>query len=339
MAAFSQYPATIQARPPRSLPNQCDQAFIAAAIPLLSPANVSEILRFGLIGIALSRYAGTWTGLKTVADTVECTATIAVDPDEPRIMLPNDFELPPQGLGARWPDDRWGQDARLLNLRLPAAKAFARANALDEVVFGGRGTRRLAIVTSGKAYGDVRQALAQLGIDEAVAIALGIVIYKVGMVWPLEPKCIRDVLDGVDEVIVVEERRAVLEPQIKDLAYNWPADRRPRIVGKTDERGVPLLPESGELSPSIVALALGKRLGRFAPPAPVIERLEVIERQHDGNPARAQPNPCCSFLRRLPACRFNARPRRQCRDRRHRLPLAALVDARQQDRTLAADGR
>ena len=262
-----------------SMPNQCDQAFITAAIPVLSPANVGEILRFGLIGIALSRYAGAWTGLKTVADTVECTATIAVNPDEPRIVLPNDFELPPQGLGARWPDDRWGQDARLLNLRLPAAKAFARANALDGVVFGGRGARRLAIVTSGKAYGDVRQALAQLGIDEAVAAALGIFIYKVGMVWPLEPDRIRDELNGVDEVSVVEERRAVLEPQLKDLAYNWPADRRPRIVGKTDEDGAPLLPEIGELSPTIVALALGKRLGRLAPPAPVIERIAVIQQQ------------------------------------------------------------
>jgi indolepyruvate ferredoxin oxidoreductase len=262
-----------------SLPNQCDQAFIAAAIPILSPENISEILRFGLIGIAMSRYAGSWTGLKTVADAVECTTTMAVDPDQPRILLPDDFELPPQGLGARWPDDRWGQDARLLNLRLPAAKAFARANAVDGVTFGSRGARRFAIVTSGKAYGDVRQALVQLGIDEAVAATLGIVVYKVGMVWPLEPERIRDVLDGVDEVMVVEERRAVLEPQIKDLAYNWSADRRPRIVGKTDERGAPLLPESGELSPSMVALALGKRLGRFAPPAPVIERLGTIERQ------------------------------------------------------------
>ncbi len=263
-----------------SLPNQCDQAFITAGIPVLSPANVGEILRFGLIGIALSRYAGCWTGMKTVGDTVECTETIAVDPDAPRIMLPNDFAMPPQGLSARWPDERWGQDARLLNFRLPAAKAFARANSLDGVAFGG-GARRLAIVTSGKAYGDVRQALAQLGIDEAVAAALGIFIYKVGMVWPLEPERIRDALDGVDDVIVVEERRAVIEPQLKDLAYNWPADRRPRIVGKTDERGAPLLPESGELSPSLVALALGKRLGRLDPPARVTERLGMIERQQE----------------------------------------------------------
>ena len=116
-----------------SLPNQCDQAFIASAIPFLSPANIGEILRFGLIGIAMSRYSGSWIGLKTVADTVECTATVAVDPDQPAIVLPNDFEMPPQGLGARWPDERWGQDVRLLNLRLPAATAFARANALDGI--------------------------------------------------------------------------------------------------------------------------------------------------------------------------------------------------------------
>jgi indolepyruvate ferredoxin oxidoreductase len=263
-----------------SLPNQCDQAFMATAIPFLSPANIDEILRYGLIGIAMSRYAGSWIGLKTVADTVECTATMAIDPDQPAIVLPNDFELPPQGLGARWPDERWDQDVRLLNLRLPAAKAFARANALNETVFGTRGPRRLAIVAAGKAYNDVRQALALLGINEAVAASLGLFVYKVGMVWPLEPEHIGDALAGVEEVLVVEERRPVLEPQIKDLAFNWPADRRPRIVGKTDEHGAPLLPISGELSPNMVAGALGKRLAGFAPPAAVAERLAKIERQH-----------------------------------------------------------
>jgi indolepyruvate ferredoxin oxidoreductase len=270
-----------------SLPNQCDQAFIAAAIPFLSPANISEILHFGLVGIAMSRYAGLWTGLKTVADTVECTATIAVDPDRPTIALPNDFELPPQGLGARWPDERWGQDARLLNLRLPAAKAFARANALDEMVFGAGTPRRLAIVASGKAYNDVRQALAQLGIDAALAAALGLFLYKVGMVWPLEPQHIGEALAGVEEVVVVEERRAVLEPQLKELAFNWPADRRPRIVGKIDESGAPLLPQSGELSPDTVALALGKRLARLTPPALMLERLAAIERRHAQPPHAA----------------------------------------------------
>ncbi len=264
-----------------SLPNQCDQAFMALAIPVLSPASVEEILRFGLIGIALSRYAGSWTGLKTVGDTVESTATLTVDPDQPAIVLPNDFELPPQGLGARWPDERWGQDARLLNLRLPAAKAFARANGLDATVFGGRGPRRLAIVTSGKAYNDVRKALALLGIGEALAAELGLFIYKVGMVWPLEPEHIGDALSGVEEVLVVEERRPVLEPQIKDLAYNWPADRRPRILGKADEHGAPLLPDSGELAPSLVALALGKRLARLNPPAAVTAQLAAITQQRD----------------------------------------------------------
>ena len=126
-----------------SLPNQCDQAFIAAGIPVLSPENVGEILRFGLIAIAMSRYAGSWTGMKTVSDAVECTATVAVDPEQPAILLPNDFELPPQGLGARWPDDRWSQDVRQLNFRLPAAKAFARANSLDGIAFGNRAARRL----------------------------------------------------------------------------------------------------------------------------------------------------------------------------------------------------
>ena len=271
-----------------SLPNQCDQALIAALIPLLSPASLEEIHEFGLLGLALSRYAGLWVGLKTVADTVECTASFAVHADRPAIVTPDDFAMPPGGLGVRWPDERREQDARLLNLRLPAAKAFARANGFDRIVFGTPTRRRLVIVTSGKATGDVRQALADLGIDDALAEALGIAVYKVGMVWPLEPERIRDAVDGAEDVLVVEERRAVIEPQLKDLCFNWPADRRPRIVGKQDETGAALLPEGGELSSAIVALAIGARLERLGPPSKVIERWRAIGERH--RRPRTSPN-------------------------------------------------
>ena len=261
-----------------SLPNQCDHAFIAALIPVLSPASLQEVLSFGLIGFDLSRYSGLWVGLKTVADTIECTGSVAAPASSARCATPNDFELPSGGLNARWPDERWDQDARLLKWRLPAARAFARANEIDRLAFG-RAGRRVTIVTSGKAYADVRQALDELGIDEDLANAVGLAIYKVGMVWPLEPERLRDAVEGAEEVIVVEERRAIIEPQLKDIAYNWPADRRPLVVGKRDEAMKILFPEVGELSPTLIAYALGARLARLGLPPRIGARLQSIERR------------------------------------------------------------
>jgi indolepyruvate ferredoxin oxidoreductase len=276
-----------------SLPNQCDQAFIASLIPVLSPASLAEVLSYGLIGIGLSRYSGLWVGLKTVADTIECTASIGVSSSAPSFAVPNDFELPPGGLNARWPDERWDQDLRLLKWRLPAARAFARTNRLDRIALGGE-RARMAIVTSGKAFGDVMAALAELGIDENVARSMGLIVFKVGMVWPLEPDQIRDAVEGLEEVIVVEERRAVIEPQLKDLAYNWPADRRPRIVGKLDETAQVLFPEEGELSPALVAVRLAKRLERYGLPPQSLERWRAIEAR------RAAPLPAAASVNRIP---------------------------------------
>jgi indolepyruvate ferredoxin oxidoreductase len=270
-----------------SLPNQCDQAFIAALIPVLSPSSLEEIIRFGLIGFSLSRYSGLWVGLKTVADTIECTGPIMAPGRAFHCSIPNDFELPPGGLNARWPDERWDQDDRLLNYRLPAARAFARANQIDRIAFG-RAGGRMTIVTSGKAYTDVRQALDELGIDEDAANALGLAIYKVGMVWPLEAERISEALEGVEEVVVVEERRSVIEPQLKEIAYNWPAGWRPNIVGKRDETMRVLLPEAGELSPEIVARAIGARLKRLGFSLHNEHRLRSLER-HKSKARRQTP--------------------------------------------------
>ncbi len=264
-----------------TLPNQCEQAFIAALMPVLEPSGIAEILALGRIGFALSRYSGLWVGFKTVADVVESSATIEVDAAQPSIALPQDFTAPPGGVHIRWPDNRWDQDARLLEHRLPAAQAFARANRIDRVVFG-RVPARLGIVCSGKASLDVRQALADLGIDSGDSI--GIAVYQVGMPWPLEPQRAGEFAAQVEELLVVEERRAVIEPQLKDLAYNWPADRRPRIVGKSDASGAPLLPVGGELSAAIVAMAIGKRLRSIGIAAHVAGRLARIE-------ALAEPPP------------------------------------------------
>lgn len=269
-----------------SLPNQCDQAFISALIPILSPSNLEEVIRFGLVGISLSRYSGLWVGLKTVADIIECTGSITAPGRALHSSIPNDFKLPPDGLNARWPDERWDQDSRLLNFRLPAARAFVRANKLDKIAFG-RAGGRITIVTAGKAYTDVRQALDELGIDEDAANALGLAIYKVGMVWPLEADRLSEALEGVQEVVVVEERRAVIEPQLKDIAYNWPADRRPTIVGKRDEASRPLFPEAGELSPEIVACAIGAKLKRLGLLPHSAQRLRLLEQRR--SQAQQQP--------------------------------------------------
>ena len=243
-----------------SIANQCDHAFISASIPVLAPASIAEILDYGLLGYGLSRYAGVWVGLKTVADVVESSASVVVRAARPPLVLPQDIERPAGGWGLRWPDSRWEQDARLLGQRLPAARAYARANRLDRVVFGAA-RPRYGIVSAGKAANDVREALVLLGIDESKAEALGVAVYKVGMVWPLEQVGLREFAEGLDEVLVVEERRALLETQLKEQAYHWPAARRPRVVGKIDEAGAPLLPEGGVLTPTMVARAIATRLG------------------------------------------------------------------------------
>ena len=243
-----------------SIANQCDHAFISASIPVLAPASVAEILDYGLLGYGLSRYAGVWVGLKTVSDVVESSASVVLSASRPPLVLPPDIERPAGGWGLRWPDSRWEQDARLLGQRLPAARAYARANRLDRVVFGAA-RPRYGIVCAGKAANDVLEALALLGIDQAGADALGLAVYKAGMVWPLEQIGLREFAEGLDEVLVVEERRAILETQLKEQAYHWPAARRPRVVGKNDEAGAPLLPEGGVLTPALVARAIATRLG------------------------------------------------------------------------------
>lgn len=268
-----------------STPNQCDQTFMAAFMPVLHPASVADILEMGALGYGLSRFSGLWVGFKLVADTVEGTASLIVDPRRPSIVLPNDIELPPEGLGGRWPDDRFSQDARLLDYRLPAARSFARANGLDRLVWGG-GPRRLGLAAAGKPFLDLMEALALLGIDEALAQQLGIAVFKVGMTWPLEPERMRAFAEGLDTLLVVEERRSLIEAQVKEQAFTWAANRRPRILGKVDEQGRPLLPQGGELSAERVALALGPLLRALDPPASVFERLAAIEARRNRPPPK-----------------------------------------------------
>ena len=243
--------------------SQSEYAMMDAEIPVLHPANVQEMIEFGLTGWALSRYSGCWVALKTLAETVDSSASITVDPDRPRLRLPDDFEMPPEGVHIRpreWPPTV--QELRLKRVRLYAALAFARANTLDRAVIDGP-KRRFGIVTTGKTYLDVLQALDDLGIDEDEARNIGLSVYKVAMVWPLEREGIRAFAEGLEEILVVEEKRAVIENQVKEQLYNWHADARPRVVGEFDETGRWILPSAGELTPAQIGRVIAARLRRF----------------------------------------------------------------------------
>ncbi|MBA1145648.1 indolepyruvate ferredoxin oxidoreductase family protein [Ectothiorhodospiraceae bacterium WFHF3C12] len=262
-----------------TLPSQCEHAFMDVQMPLLNPADVQDVLDFGLYGWALSRFSGCWVGMKMVSETADASASVYVDPERVRIALPEDFELPPDGVHIRWPDPPMDQEKRLHRYKLYAALAFARANGLNRIIMDSP-QPRLGIVTTGKAFLNVRQALADLGIDETEAARLGLRLYKVGMSWPLERDGIRRFAEGLEEVLVVEEKRAFIENQLKEQLYNWREDVRPRVVGKFDEGGDWLLPSTGELTPAMVARVIGARLARFYTSAAMERRLrELAERE------------------------------------------------------------
>ncbi|HEX2150877.1 MAG TPA: indolepyruvate ferredoxin oxidoreductase family protein, partial [Stellaceae bacterium] len=267
-----------------TLAHQSEFAFIDALIPVLNPAGVEDILDLGLYGWAMSRYSGCWVALKTVAETMDSSASIAVNPGRVDIVLPEDFAMPPGGLNIRWPDPPLDQEMRLHRFKIPAAIAFARANRLDRIVIDPPHPR-LGIVTTGKSYLDVRQALEELGIGEEQAASLGLRLYKVAMPWPLEPEGVRRFAEGLNEVLVVEEKRAVIETQLKEQLYNWPSDRRPRVLGKFDEAGEWILPSNGELSPAQIARIIARRIAALGGPewlAERVARLDARERQLGG---------------------------------------------------------
>ncbi len=263
--------------------HQSEHALKAAMMPVLVPAGVQDYLDLGLHGWAMSRYSGCWVGFKAVADTVESSASVDISPDRVKILLPTDYELPQGGLNIRWPDDRLLQEARLVNHKLYAALAYCRANRLNRIVIDAP-KPRLGIITTGKSYLDVRQAFDDLGIDDALAAEIGIRLYKIGMVWPLESNGVRHFAEGLEEILVVEEKRQLIEYQLKEELYNWREDVRPRVIGKFDEKGewaLPnghwLLPASGELSPAQIARVIADRISRYYTSPRIRERLAIIE--------------------------------------------------------------
>jgi indolepyruvate ferredoxin oxidoreductase len=258
--------------------HQSEPAFMAAGMPVLHPASVQEYLDLGLHALAMSRYSGLWVGFKILSETADSSASVHIDPHRIEIHTPSDFILPPDGVHIRWPDDWLGQERRVITVKQPAALAYWRANRLDRLMLG-RPDARFGIVTVGKSYLDVRQALDDLGIDEAEAERLGIAVYKVAMVWPLETQGAVAFAQGKREILVVEEKRAIIEPQLKDALFNAPADRRPMVVGKADDRGEKLLRSDGELTPYEIASALVARLGLDAFGERTKQRFDALKRK------------------------------------------------------------
>ena len=243
--------------------HQSEQTLMAAFLPILYPATIGEILEFGLFGWAMSRYSGCYVALKCVTDTLDLTATIDLPDIHRPFVNPSDIILPPQGLNLRPNQPPLVEEDMVVNRRLPAATAFARANGIDRTIIGGE-RRTLGIVSAGKAYLDVRQALADLGLDAAECARLGIRLYKPGLIWPMDPHRLVEFARGHAALLVVEEKRPVMEDQVARHLYSVSADQRPALAGKQDLQGAPLLPAAGELTPGHVrraVLALCAQLG------------------------------------------------------------------------------
>ena len=271
-----------------TLPNQSDHLFAASMIPMLYPQSVEEYIELGLHGFAMSRFAGLPVGFKALADTVESSGSIPADAMDVQTLLPDDFVFPEGGVHARLSTDTLGvqarkQEALMQDYKIYAAIAYARANRLNRVTIDSP-KARLGIVASGKSYRDVLEALEELGIDAEEAGRIGIRLFKVAMPWPLEPDSIREFADGLEEILVVEEKRQIVEYQLKEHLYNWREDVRPRVIGKFDEqgewvhpRGRWLLPATADFSVAQIARVIAGRVARFHTSDRIRMRLAILD--------------------------------------------------------------
>ena len=269
--------------------HQSDHIFKACGSPVFFPSTVQEILDLGVHAFAMSRFSGVWSGMKTIQEIVESSATVMIDPDRVQIKIPTDFEMPAGGLHIRWPDNALEQEARLFHYKWYAALAYIRANKLNYNVIEGPHDR-LGLIASGKAYSDTRQALIDLGLDDATCQRIGIRLHKVGVVWPLEAQLTRDFAMGLQEILVIEEKRQVIEYQLKEELYSWRADVRPNVLGKFNEvegdyscgewsmanpTANTLLRANADLSPAIIARAIAQRLKKLGVDADTSARIDA----------------------------------------------------------------
>ena len=269
--------------------HQSDHIFKACGLPVFFPTSVQDILDLGLHAIAMSRFSGVWAGMKTIQEIVESSATAVIDPDRVNIVVP-EFVMPPGGVHIRWPDHALDQEARLFDYKWYAALAYIRANKLNHNVIAGPNDR-FGLIASGKAYNDTRQALLDLGLDDDTCRRIGLRLHKVAVVWPLEAQTTREFATGLREILVVEEKRQVIEYQLKEELYNWRPDVRPNVLGKFEEAegdfsggewSMPnpsertLLRANADLSPAIIARAIAKRLKKMGQvPEDVMARIDA----------------------------------------------------------------
>ena len=268
--------------------HQSDHIFKACGTPVFFPSSVQEVLDFGVHAFAMSRFSGLWSGMKTIQEIVESSATAMIDPERVQVVIP-EFDMPPGGLHIRWPDDALTQEARMFQFKWYAALAYIRANRLNHNVISGPNDR-FGLIASGKAYNDTRQALLDLGLDDATCQRLGIRLHKVGVVWPLEPQSTHAFARGLKEILVVEEKRQVIEYQIKEELYKWPDAERPRVLGKFNETdgditggewSIPnptsqtLLRPNHELNPPLIAQAIATRLKKLGLDADTTARIDA----------------------------------------------------------------
>ena len=256
-----------------SMPHQSDVAFMAWFMPTLNPSSIAEYLEFGAYGIALSRFSGTWVGFKAISETVE--AAQSIDLPEDRIFVQPDFVAPPGGLHVRRSDMPSPEIETRIGAKLDAVEAFVEANPIDRRIYD-IDNARFGIVTTGKAHLDLMEALRLLGLDEAACRRLGIDIYKVGMVWPLARRDALAFVRGKEEVLVVEEKRGIIESQFKEYFYDWPGDKPRKMVGKHRAAGDPLIPWTGELTPLMLVPIVAERLARFFPEEGLLERARAL---------------------------------------------------------------
>jgi indolepyruvate ferredoxin oxidoreductase len=256
-----------------SMPHQSDVAFMSWFIPTLNPASVSEYLEFGEYGYALSRFSGMWVGFKAISETVE--SGVSVDLHLSRRFSPPDFEPPPDGLHYRWPDLPGPHIEERLEAKKHAVYAFARANPIDRRIYD-IPDATYGIVTTGKGHFDLMEAMRLIGLDEAACRRLGIDIYKVGMVWPLPRHDALEFVRGKREILVVEEKRAIIESQFKEYFYDYPGSKPERMVGKHDENGDRLIPWTGELSPRFLAGIMARRLDPLFPGLDLASRAAAL---------------------------------------------------------------
>ncbi|MCZ0738530.1 indolepyruvate ferredoxin oxidoreductase family protein [Phreatobacter sp. AB_2022a] len=256
-----------------SMPHQSDVAFMSWFMPTLNPADIGEYLSFGAYGYALSRFSGMWVGFKAISETVESGASVVL-PAERRFVVP-DFVSPPGGLHYRWPDLPGPQIEERMEAKKHATYAFARANPIDRAIYGVAGAT-FGIVTTGKGHLDLMEALRLIGLDEAACRRMGIDIYKVGMVWPLALHDALEFVRGKREILVIEEKRGIIESQFKEYFYDYPGAKPDRMVGKHDETGARLVSWIGELSPRMLAPIVAARLDAIFPGLGLAARAEAL---------------------------------------------------------------